>query len=177
MYFCKSLNPDILQFISNNYSDTLKSLVIVDAITDPSLQYHNPLRYEVDPDPMVLLCWKCKNLTELVLVGYEILEINLIAIAKLRDNLRTFYVAMDCIIDLKYGKFKNDNFIEDEDGEDTIVDYGFCSEQSIRKVCKILRCDNWHPLEKDELPMCVYNYEMPYEEAYLESLLSDQYFN
>ncbi|RNA38489.1 F-box only 33 [Brachionus plicatilis] len=170
MYFCKSLNPDILQFISNSYSETLQSMVIVDAISDPSLQYHNPLRHEVDPDPLVLLCWKCKYLTELVLVGYEILEINLIAIAKLRDNLKTFYVAMDCIIDLKYGKFKNDNFIEDEDGEDTIVDYGFCSEQSIRKVCKILRCENWHPLEKDELPMCVYNFDMPYEEAYLEKM-------
>ncbi|CAF0712121.1 unnamed protein product [Brachionus calyciflorus] len=174
MYFCKSLNPDILQFISNNYSETLKSLIIVDAINDPSLRYHNPLRHDADPDPLVLLCWKCKYLDELVLVGYEILEINLIAIAKLRDNLKTFYVAMDCIIDLKYGKFKNNDFIEDEDGEDTIVDYGFCSEQSIRKVCKILRCDNWHPLEKDELPMCVYNYDMPYEEAYLEKILSDQ---
>ena len=54
----------------------------------------------------------------MIVVGYEMLEINLIAIAKLRTNLRKFDVAMDCIIDLKYGKFRNDDFIEDEEGED-----------------------------------------------------------
>jgi hypothetical protein len=177
MYFCKSLNPQLIQYISDSFCDTLESLVVVDAITDPTLRYHNPLRYDADPDPLVLLCWKCRYLQELVIVGYEILEINLIAIAKLRTNLKTFYVPMDCIIDLRYGKFKNDDFIEDEDGEDTIVDYGFCSEQVIHKVCKILGHQDWHPLERDELPMCVYDYEMPYEEAYLDTLINDQFYN
>lgn len=134
MYFCKSLNSDLLQYLSNNYCDSLKSLVIVDSITDPTLRYHNPLRYDADPDPLVLLVWKCKNLTELTIIGYEMLEINLIAIAKLRSSLKDFNVPIDCIIDLRYGEFKNDDFIEDEDGEDTIVDYGFCSDQVIDKV-------------------------------------------
>lgn len=134
MYFCKSLNPELLHFLSDNYSNTLSSLVVVDGITDPTLRYHNPLRHDADPDPLVLLCWKCRHLSELVLVGYEVLEINLIAIAKLRSNLKVFYVPMDCIIDLRYGHVNNDDFIEDEDGEDTIVDYGFCSDQVIDKV-------------------------------------------
>lgn len=174
MYFCKSLKPDMIQFLSDNYCEHLVSLIIVDAISDPTLRYHNPLRHDAGPDPLVLLCWKCRHLNELVVVGYEILEINLIAIAKLRSNLKTFYVPMDCIIDLKYGEFKNNNFIEDEDGEDTIVDYGYCSDHVIENVCQILGNQNWHPLEKDELPMCVYEYDMPYEEAYLDTLIKDQ---
>jgi hypothetical protein len=134
MYFCKSFNPELIQFLSDNYSDSLQSLIIVDSIVEPTLRYHNPLRFDADPDPLILLCWKCKYLRELVVVGYEMLEINLIAIAKLRSNLKRFHVAMDCVIDLKYGQFRNDDFIEDEEGEDTIVDYGFCSDQVIDKV-------------------------------------------
>lgn len=177
MYFCKSFNPEIIQFLSDSYSDTLQSLCIVDSIVEPTLRYHNPLRFDAEPDPLILLCWKCKSLQELVVVGYEMLEINLIAIAKLRANLKKFHVAMDCIIDLKYGKFRNDDFIEDEEGEDTIVDYGFCSDQVIDKVCKILGSQNWHPLEKEELPLSVYDFDVPYEEAYLETLVNEQAYS
>ena len=176
MYFCKSFNPEMIQYLSNNYSEFLNSLVIVDAIAEPTLRYHNPLRYDADPDPLVLLCWKCRNLRELILVGYEILDINLVAIAKLRSNLTSFYVPMDCVMDLRYGHFRNNAFIEDEDGEDTIVDYGFCSYQIIDKVCTILGNQSWHPLDKDELPMCVYDYEIPCEEAYLDAILGDQLY-
>jgi hypothetical protein len=137
MYFCKSLNPELLHSIAERFNATLRSLVVVDAITDPSLRYHNPLRRDADPDPLVLLSWKCRELRELVVVGYEILEINLVAIAKLRPTLNVFYVPMDCVVDLRYGRFLNEHdedFVEDEDGEDTIVDYGFCSRQVIDKV-------------------------------------------
>lgn len=135
MYFSKSFNSNLIQYISDNYSETLSSLFIVDAITEPTLRYHNPMLYDVEPDPLVLMCWKCKHLKELVIIGYEMLELNLIAIAKLRTNLKVFNLPMDCIIDLKYGKFVRYNqFVEDEDGDDMIVEYGFCSEQVIDKV-------------------------------------------
>lgn len=110
-----------------------------------------------------------------MVIGYEMLEINLIAIAKLRTNLKRFHVAMDCVIDLKYGKFRNNDFIEDDEGEDTIVDYGFCSDHVIDSVSKILGSQNWHPLEKEELPQCVYDFDVPYEEAYLNTLSKEQY--
>ena len=178
MYFCKALNPAMLQYLSDNYADTLKSLCVVDSIQSDALRYHVvSSRQDTDPDPLILLCWKCRHLTELVLVGYEILEINLIAIAKLRSNLKLFYVPMDCIIDLTYGKFKDDEFIEDEDGEDTLIDYGSCSHQIIDKVCKILKIPSWHPLEKDELPMCVYDRSISLEEAFLDTLIGDQNVN
>ena len=45
-----------------------------------------------------------------------------------------------------------------------------------KKVCKILGSQNWHPLEKDELPLCVYDSNVPYEEAYLDTIVKDQYY-
>lgn len=132
IFFCKSLNPELLQFIRDNYCNTLKCFCVIDTITDPTLRYHNPFRF--DADPLVLLAWKCKYLEELTLIGYEMLEINLTAIAQLRNNLKIFHIPMDCVITLRFGEFQNNNFIEDEDGSDTIVDYGICSNQIIEKV-------------------------------------------
>ena len=133
-YFCKSLNPEILQFISNSYCDTLKTFCVIDTISDPALRYHNPFRSDADPDPLVLLAWKCKYLVELTLIGYEVLQINLTAIAQLRNNLKVFHVPIDCVITLRYGAFTDDDFFEDEEGDDTLVDYGTCSNQVIAKV-------------------------------------------
>jgi hypothetical protein len=63
------------------------------------------------------------------------MEINLVAIAKLRTSLRVLGVAVDCVVDLKYGWFRaGDEFVEDEEGNDTIVDYGSCSGHVIDKV-------------------------------------------
>lgn len=82
---------------------------------------------------------------------------------------------MDCIIDLKYGKFRSDDdFVEDEDGDDTLVDCGSCSEIVMDKVRNILNNPNWHPLEKEELPLSIYDLDVPHEEAYLDKLIADQ---
>jgi hypothetical protein len=42
------------------------------------------------------------------------------------------------------------------------------------KVGEILSYKNWHPLEREELPDCVYNEDIPYELDYLDSILNDQ---
>ena len=134
IYFCKSLNPEILLFIRDNYCETLKTFCVVDYITDPTLRYHNPFRNDADPDPLVLLAWKCKYLEELTIIGYEILQINLTAIAQLRNKLKIFHVPIDCVISVRYGAFGDDDFFEDEEGDDTLVDYGICSDRVISKV-------------------------------------------
>ncbi len=43
-------------------------------------------------------------------------------------------------------------------------------------MCKILNRPNWHPLEKDELPFSIYDFNVPFEEAFLETLIGDQKF-
>ena len=135
MHFCKSLNSQLIDYIGNTFSYTLKQFIINDAITEPTLQYSDPLLYDIEPDSLVLLCWRCRHLENLTLIGYEMAEVNLVAIAKLRNNLKTFRVPLDCIIDLKYGNFfGGDNFVEDDDGEDIVIEYGFCRRKVIDKV-------------------------------------------
>ncbi len=38
---------------------------------------------------------------------------------------------------------------------------------------KLLNMADWRPLERDDLPLCIYESDVPFEEAYLETLVSD----
>lgn len=56
------------------------------------------------------------------------LEVNLLAIAKLRPQLRTFNVCADCVMTLQYGHLHmNHQFVEDDDGNDAFIQYGICT--------------------------------------------------
>ena len=67
MYFCSSLNVDLLCYLSVHYRSTLECLDVIDSVTEPALRYHNLFRAE--PDPLVLLAWQCKKLTSLTILG------------------------------------------------------------------------------------------------------------
>jgi len=67
MYFCSSLNVDLLCYLSVHYRTTLECLDVIDSVTEPALRYHNLFRAE--PDPLVLLAWQCKKLTSLTILG------------------------------------------------------------------------------------------------------------
>jgi hypothetical protein len=67
MYFCSSLNVDLLCYLSVHYRTTLECLDVIDSVTEPALRYHNLFRAE--PDPLVLLAWQCKQLTSLTILG------------------------------------------------------------------------------------------------------------
>ena len=61
-------------------------------------------------------------------LGYEVLEVNLLAIAKLRPQLRAFNVCADCVMTLQYGHLHmNRQFVEDDDGNDAFIQYGICT--------------------------------------------------
>ena len=144
MYFCSSLNVDLLCYLSVHYRPTLECLDVIDSVMEPALRYHNLFRAE--PDPLVLLAWQCKKLTSLTILGrmnkkpftlfakfsfvlgYEVLEVNLLAIAKLRPQLRTLNVCADCVMTLQYGHLHmNRQFVEDDDGNDAFIQYGICT--------------------------------------------------
>lgn len=171
IFFSKCLNQDVINYLRDYYCDSLKRFCVIDRITDPALRYHNPFRF--DPDPLVLLAWKCKHLEELVLIGYEILEINLTAIAQLRSNLKVFHVPMDCVVQLRYGQYEDEDFIETESGDEILVDYGFCSKQIIHKVSKALGF-KWNLLNKYELPFSVYVHDIIDHEAFVDILNEQQ---
>ena len=67
MYFCSSLNVDLLCYLSVHYRSTLECLDVMDSVTEPTLRYHNLFRAE--PDPLVLLAWQCKKLMSLTILG------------------------------------------------------------------------------------------------------------
>jgi hypothetical protein len=140
MYFCSSLNLDLLCYLSVHYRSTLECLDVIDSITEPALRYHNLFRSE--PDPLVLLAWQCKKLTSLTIIGlcsmrsmpwhvpisflgYEILETNLLAIAKLRPQLHRFNVCADCIMSLQYDHVQlNRSFVTNDEA---FIQYGICT--------------------------------------------------
>jgi hypothetical protein len=72
------------------------------------------------------------------MLGYEVLEVNLLAIAKLRPQLRTLNVCADCVMTLQYGHLHmNHQFIEDDDGNDAFIQYGICTN-SIQTIVRKL---------------------------------------
>ncbi|CAF4433308.1 unnamed protein product, partial [Rotaria magnacalcarata] len=168
MYFCSSLNVDLLCYLSVHYRSTLECLDVIDSVTEPALRYHNLFRAE--PDPLVLLAWQCKKLTSLTILGYEVLEVNLLAIAKLRPQLRRLNVCADCVMTLQYGHLQmNRQFVEDEDGNDAFIQYGICTN-SIQTIIGQVLGWQWHPLSKHEIPIGVYEYTVPLELSFIERI-------
>lgn len=168
MYFCSSLNVDLLCYLSVHYRMTLECLDVMDSVTEPALRYHNLFRAE--PDPLVLLAWQCKKLTSLTILGYEVLEVNLLAIARLRPQLRTLNVCADCVMTLQYGHLQmNHQFIEDDDGNDAFIQYGICTNSIQTMIGQVLGWP-WHPLNKHELPIGVYEYTIPFELSFIEQI-------
>ena len=45
------------------------------------------------------------------------------------------------------------------------------------KVSNLLKIQNWHPLKKKELPMCLYDLEVSYENIYLDDLVKSQIYS
>lgn len=203
MYFCSSLNVDLLCYLSVHYRSTLECLDVIDSVTEPALRYHNLFRAE--PDPLVLLAWQCKKLTSLtilgqclrtffisthvsIFLGYEVLEVNLLAIAKLRPQLRAFNVCADCVMTLQYGHLHmNRQFVEDDDGNDAFIQYGICTNSiqaivsrsnveghririiSLQQIGQVLGWP-WHPLSKHEIPIGVYEYTVPLELSFIDQI-------
>uniref|UniRef100_A0A1B0D4Q6 Uncharacterized protein n=1 Tax=Phlebotomus papatasi TaxID=29031 RepID=A0A1B0D4Q6_PHLPP len=90
--FCKYMNPQAIDFISQNYNSTFKSLTWIDSAFDN--QEAEFFYLTTDQDPLVMMAWRCSKLEEIVLHGYLLDVHNLVGIARLRgENLKRFEVA------------------------------------------------------------------------------------
>ncbi|XP_057660639.1 F-box only protein 33 [Diorhabda carinulata] len=86
VFFCEQINMQLIEGLTQ-YSDTLRSVILVDSLSDnhSSWSLIKPW-YDDSPDPFVLTAWLCKRLEELVLFGYKYSHENLIAIGRLRGH-------------------------------------------------------------------------------------------
>ncbi|KAJ8962849.1 hypothetical protein NQ318_001249 [Aromia moschata] len=87
VFFCESLNLEVVQNLSSHYVETLRSIMWVDSLSDSdnSCIFVKP-SFDQSPDPFLLAAWLCKNLEEFVLYGYKYWEENLVAISRLRGK-------------------------------------------------------------------------------------------
>ena len=71
-------------------------------------------------------------------LGYEILETNLLAIAKLRPQLHRFNVCADCVMSLQYGHAPLNRPCVTKD--EAFIQYGTCTA-TIRSIVSEVTCE------------------------------------
>lgn len=97
--FCESVNVGTLEFLAS-YCHRLRSLVWVDSRRNTKKSRALvAIQYDYSPDPLVMMVWMCKSLSELVFYGYKYREENLVAIARLKgEMLKKFEIAQEDIM-------------------------------------------------------------------------------
>ncbi|KAK9893105.1 hypothetical protein WA026_023826 [Henosepilachna vigintioctopunctata] len=99
IFFCESVNLSVLEYLSQYYRESLRSLIWVDSLSQNDNSWAIATPFYETPDPFLLMSWLCKNLEEVILYGYKYWEENLIAVARLRGaQLRKLEVAEDDIL-------------------------------------------------------------------------------
>ncbi|XP_013777766.1 F-box only protein 33-like [Limulus polyphemus] len=161
-FFSAGIDEDLLYQLAVSNSETLQSLYIMDSLSEekgPSVSF-----LVVDEDPFVILAWKCKKLTSLTIIGFEVADLNVIAFARLRgSNLKELKIPACCIV-------------VGDDGKDVVyLDQVAPNKYHtlVNEVSKSLQFQ-WKPLSTFELHPSVINVELDAEEAYLWYILKDQ---
>ncbi|KAF3423071.1 hypothetical protein E2986_09938 [Frieseomelitta varia] len=155
--FCENVNIRALHRLSRWYSLTLKSLIWIDSIQP--LTRNIPATYDPDdphsPDPLVLVAWKCTKLVELVFIGHNYHQENLLAIARLRgDSLKSLVFAQRFI------------------ASDT---ESWHKAETITHEIKEIMGNQWEPVSDEDLPAVVKNpFEGDSREVIMPLVLRDQ---
>ena len=68
-YFCGHLSAAAITFIGNHLGEDFRELEIVEGIGPGQPQPYTTGRMEDDPDPFVMLAWRCHGLQSLRLIG------------------------------------------------------------------------------------------------------------
>ncbi|XP_042911886.1 F-box only protein 33 [Parasteatoda tepidariorum] len=155
VYFSSGFNVEILTEIAFLNESSLKSIVLVDELNESSNHGIQSI------DPLIMLAWKCKKLTYMKIIGYEVNADSLIAISRLRGTeLKDLLVPVCCLSTLQ---------IE----ENASVSRSRALAEMTEQVSFSLQ-RNWRPMTYDELPLAVRNVDVDADGAYLEELLEDQ---
>ncbi|CAI9731240.1 Hypothetical predicted protein [Octopus vulgaris] len=157
--FCSNINIASVSYISSHYNNTLKEIHIIDGFANG-----DPIVYEIeaDEDPFVMLAWRCPKLMHFTLIGYQVCDDDMVAIARLRgQQLKTFDIPSSCIYSLH------------EEDEVTWMKFGSYDGEFFQKVSESLGHD-WLPLKNSQLPTAVLDAQADAEPAYMHILLEDQ---
>jgi len=161
MFFCQYLPEAMLTFLSQHNSTTLESIIIVDGMTDFVPAVYETFGVE---DPFVMLTWKCQNLKEFSLIGYDIDQDDVVAIARLKGNqLKRFEIPMCCISTIE---------VEEAAGV-AWSNRGIVGTNFFTEVSKSLGRD-WSPISDDDLHPAVTDMHADAETVYLHYLQNDQ---
>jgi F-box protein 33 len=159
MFFCQSINVAGINFIARHNYAKFQSIHIIDGVLDD-----RPNAYDVDTDedPFVMLAWKCMNLKDFTVIGYEVSQDDLIAIARLRgQQLCTLAVPSCCVATIEE---EDDNFW---------VSFGNYGSEFISEVSRCLG-QTWEPISDQCLHPAVMDSQADAETAYLHILQQDQ---
>ncbi|XP_059615566.1 F-box only protein 33 [Phlebotomus argentipes] len=134
--FCKHMNPQAVDFISQNYNGSFKSLTWIDSSYDiQEAEFY----FRTDQDPLVMMAWRCRKLEEIVVHGYLLDVHNLVGIARLRGkDLKRFEVA-------KFDLLPNPLLV------------------SFLNEINRLMVGEWHPKKDKELPAALSSCSYPSE--------------
>ncbi|CAH1253061.1 FBXO33 [Branchiostoma lanceolatum] len=129
-----------LDFVSQNHCKSLKSLTLCEWM-DCGATYSLVPDTLMGEDPMVMLAWRCTNLTNLAIIGYEFSKDSLVAVARLRGNqLRSLNVSISCIVETD-----DDDDDEEDEEDETILADGAMSMDTLRQQVSESLGWSWTP--------------------------------
>ncbi|KFM74832.1 F-box only protein 33, partial [Stegodyphus mimosarum] len=159
VYFSSGFNVEAITRIAFINNESLKSLVLVDELNEDSTATSTFLSSSIDP--LIMLAWRCKRLTRMKIIGYEVGADSLIAISRLRgEQLQDLQIPVCCISTTQL--------------EDSIQLTKEAAIQHMQREVSYGLQKPWRPLCVGELPLAVRNVNVDADGAYLDELLRDQ---
>ncbi|XP_019641823.1 PREDICTED: F-box only protein 33-like [Branchiostoma belcheri] len=138
--YCGEVDRTSLDFVSRHHCKTLRSLTLCEWM-DCGATYSLIPDNAMGEDPLVMLAWRCTNLTNLSIIGYEFSKDSLVAVARLRGSqLRSLEVSVSCIVETD-----DDDDEEEEDEDEVILDDGAMSMDTLRQQVSESLGWSWAP--------------------------------
>ncbi|CAN7992814.1 unnamed protein product [Ixodes hexagonus] len=104
-YYSDGFRGEVLDVLSARYADTLQAVAVVNALSEGQSTPRRTFAVRAE-SPVVMLAWRCHQLSSLRLVGHEIADTDVIAIARLRGpQLKELVVSADCVSESSGGPY------------------------------------------------------------------------
>ncbi|KPM06062.1 F-box containing protein-like protein [Sarcoptes scabiei] len=138
---------NLLDVLSRSHSDRLVSFTLIDYTNNPK----NHLK-KVTPNVLVMLAWRCRNLSDLTVIGYQLTDMDIVAMARLRGrSLKTFHFPASCIqLTERYMKLNESLCFEE-----IATNFDLASptaQRFFREIVSKPLKRTWHPIPISRLP-------------------------